>query len=186
MNLVTQFDNMIEAKIRLEREGGEWQLRETGAGATHTLLRIKGAQSLAFTLDKSGLDPFPFIKSNTVLSGMRSVCDAIAAVQVDDKPVIVAIEMKSSKSGEADAKKQLCRAKLFIDWLMSALTTNGHWGGGYEFCGVISLKPRSQERKGTTARTPLPSPIQHASGFKIFLLENHPTLDLVSLVNAMA
>jgi hypothetical protein len=186
MNLVTQFDKLIEDSIRLERDGSEWQLCETSAGATHTLLRIKGGQSLAFTLDMSGINLWPFIKGNTPLTGMRSVCDAIAAVQVGDKPVIVAIEMKSSKSGEASAKKQLCRAKLFIDWLMKLLEANGHWHGLYEFCGVISLKPRRQERKGTSGRTLLPSPIQHASGFKMFLLENHPKLDLVSLVSALA
>lgn len=186
MNIVTQFDKLIEDSIRLERYGNEWQLRESGTGATHTLLCLRGGQSLAFTLDKSGKNLLPFIKCNTSLAGMRSVCDAIAAVQSEDKPVIVAIEMKSGKSGEADAKKQLCRAKLFVDWLMKSLEANGHWTGLYEFCGVISLKPRRQERKGTTGRTNLPAPVRHSAGFKMFLLENHPKLDLVSLVNAIS
>lgn len=184
MNLVSQLDKLIEDSIRLERNGAEWCLHESSPRATHTLLRLRGGPALAFSLDIPGKDLFPFFKAGTPLAGMRSVCDAFAVVQVQDRALIMAIEMKSSSSGEADAKRQLSRAKCFIEWLIDSLTLNGHWYGTWDFCGIISLKPRRQERKGATSRTQLPSPKEHA-GFKFFVLENHPVLDLLTLAHAL-
>ena len=54
MNIVSQLDKLIEDTIRLERNGAEWCLYENGQRATHTSLRLRGGQSLAFSLDVRG------------------------------------------------------------------------------------------------------------------------------------
>ena len=154
--LVRCFEQLIHPEWLLERQGGEWLLRESQArGNQHSLLRIQGGPSLAFSLDKSGSDPWPFLGDK--LPGIRKVSDAIVLTQKQDRAYVIAIEMKSRD--ESKASQQIHNARLFIDWLFKLLETRRHWQGRYEFCGIISFRPRNQERRGTTARAAdLPKP----------------------------
>lgn len=181
MTLLQRFDDLIRLDWRLAREGSCWLVREPGAG--HDLLRICGGRSLVFSLDRQGSDPFPYIKENTSLSGMRSVCDALVVTHVNGRDYVFAVEMKTGQS--RNAEKQIESAKLFIEGINGLLRTHGHWSGDVTFCGVLSFKPRSQERKGTTARTPLPRPERNAAGIMLFRLKNHRRIDIPDLVTAL-
>ncbi len=175
-NFVACFDNLITNNWKLPRSDGRWQLRESGKGATHTLIEIQGGKSLVFSLDQLGPNAFPFMRNDTPLKGMHSVCDAIVVADINSKPIIIMIEMKSG--GENGAEKQILRSHAFMQWLVKLLSLNGHCAIEPEFCGVISFKPRKQERKGETSRPELPKPTLNPGSIPIFRLKNHPRIYL--------
>jgi hypothetical protein len=66
---------------------------------------------------------------------------------------------------------------------------HGHWRNDCRFCSVVSLKPRRQVRKGITSRRSmpvLPSAESGRCGEPMFVLKNHPKLNLSDLINALA
>lgn|GEM_PF-6366302 len=182
--LVQCIDKLIDDNWKLCQSGGRWQLKESNKEATNTLLEISGGQSVAFSLDRSGTDAFPFMRHNTVLSGMRSACDAIVVSRFKKgEPYVFLIEMKSNDEGSAI--KQLRRSKLLWCWIENLLRMNGHCADNPTVCGVISFAPRKQERKGVTAKkSELPKP-KNINGMHVFRLKNHPNIRLESLVKAL-
>jgi hypothetical protein len=177
------FERLIHPDWLLERQGSEWLLREPQAGEKqHGLLTIHGCKSLAFSLDKPGADPWPFLNSATH-PGIRGICDALVLVQKEGRAYAIAIEMKTKDEGRAE--RQIENARLFLNWLFGLLDLHSHWRGQYLFCGVISFKPRRQERKGATARTPLPAPQKSHRGYWIFRLRNHPRLNLADVLQSL-
>ncbi len=182
-NFVTCFDNLITNSWKLPRSEGRWQLRESGKNATHTLIEIQGGKSLAFSLDQSRLNAFSFMRNDTPLKGVRSVCDAIVVADTNRKPLIIMVEMKSGD--ESGAEQQILRSHAFMQWLVKLLSLNGHCAIEPEFCGVISFKPRKQERKGQTSRAELPKPTSNTGSFSIFRLKNHPRIHLDDIALAL-
>lgn len=183
-DLISCFERLIHHEWLLERNGGEWLLRETQAGENqHSLLRIHGGPALAFSLDDS--KRFPFLNPDK-LHGICGICDAMVLVQKDDRAYALAIEMKTKDEGKA--VWQIENARLFLEWLFGLLELHGHWRGEYRFCGIISFKPRRQERKGSTARTPLPEPEPSRLGshkYPIFRLYNHPRLNVIDVLERL-
>jgi hypothetical protein len=108
---------------------------------------------------------------------------------VDGQPYVMAVEMKTSPGQIGDALKQIESGRLFTEWVYGLLRFYGHWkGDAYRFFGVVSLKPRKQVRKGTTARSAeLPSPKNSAygGGYPCFVLENHPRASVAGLVKKL-
>ncbi|MFA7241490.1 MAG: hypothetical protein WC091_15365 [Sulfuricellaceae bacterium] len=180
--LVQCLEDLIDDDWKLERSSNRWLVKELGDKATHNLLEITGGKSIAFSLDKSGNKAFPFMCANTPLGGMHSVCDAIVIALLNGMPFVVMIEMKSTKKG--DAGKQLQRSRVFMDWIVELLRINGHCSAKPKACGVISFKPRQQERKGTTTHASMPEP-GLVDGLPVFQLKNHPRINLVDLVDAL-
>ncbi|SMF94166.1 hypothetical protein SAMN02949497_1473 [Methylomagnum ishizawai] len=183
-NLVSCFQRLIHPDWLLERNGGEWLLRESQAGADqHGLLRISGGPSLAFSLDKPGADPWPFMKAEQ-LPGIRKVSDALVLLEKAGQTYVFAIEMKSDN--ESKALRQIHNARLFTHWVLGLLQSHRHWQGDYGFCGIISFAPRRQERRGVTSRAAaLPKPTQ-SHGYPVFRLHNHPRLNLMDVLESLA
>lgn len=181
--LVTAFEQLIPPCFVLDREGSYWIVEEPRAG--NFRFEIAGGKSQAFTLDKSGVNVFPFL--TIALQGVRSVNDAIVVAVVGRETYVVAVEMKTSTSHISDALKQIESCRLFIRWIRELLSFYGHWRGGKcKFFGVISLKPRRQVRKGATTRSAeLPTPLLHSSKYSYFVLENHPRVSIVDLVGKL-
>jgi len=186
MSLLEKFEQLIDQDWRLKREGGEWVVSEPGS--EHAFLWISGRRSFAFSLDHKMKDPFPFMRPNTQLHGMRSTCDAIVIAVKGDETMVVAIEMKTKESDKAKALKQIESGRRLVEWLSGLFYLHGHGNLSYRFCGIISLKPRRQERKGTTSRrtSPLLPPAETSrNGDPVYVLKNHPRLNLAVLANAM-
>lgn len=184
-DLVRCFEQLIHPDWLLERDSGEWLLRESQAGEhQHALLKIRGGPSLAFSLDKPDANPWPFLSSANH-PGIRSICDALVLMEKDGRAYAIAIEMKTGDEGKAE--QQIQNGRLLLDWLFGLLKLHGHWWGNYSFCGVISFKPRQQEAKGLTARrTSLPKPTNSRRGYKIFRLKNHPKLNLADILESLS
>ncbi len=180
--LVTAFEQLIPQLFVLDREGGYWIVEEPGAG--NCRFEIAGGKSQAFTLDKSGVNVFPFL--TVALQGVKAVNDAIVVAVVGQETYVVAVEMKTSTGQIGDALKQIESCRLFMRWIRELLSFYGHWrGGACKFFGVISLKPRRQVRKGATSRSAeLPNPCKspHGGGYSFFVLENHPRVSIFDLV----
>ena len=194
-SLVQCFDKLICPDWKLPRSGNNssWVLTEAQnqkSQGKNCQIEIFGGPSVAFSLDQSEADPWPFLKE-TGMKGMRKVCDALIIVHKKDelnkqaeRHYVIALEMKSTSKREA--VKQIASSRLLMDWLIGLLKLHRHWNGGYKFCGVISLTPRNQERRGGTARkTPLPTPELNNWGYPVFHLDNHRRLDLVELISAI-
>lgn len=105
-------------------------------------------------------------------------------MEKDGRAYAIAIEMKTGDEGKAE--QQIQNGRLLLDWLFGLLGLHGHWRGNYCFCGVISFKPRRQERKGTTARNPLPEPTGNRWGYPVFRLYNHPRLNLADILESLS
>jgi hypothetical protein len=176
--LVQAFEELIPAQFRLAREGDYWIIKEPRAG--NSRLEIAGGKSHAFTLDKSGGNVFPFFSDQ--LKGMKSVNDAIIIAVVGKDTYMIAVEMKTGKIG--DALKQIESGRLFSTWVRQLLSFYGHWkGDSCKFFGVVSLKPRKQERKGSTRRSAeLPAP-DLKDGYLYFVLRNHPRASIADLAD---
>lgn len=186
MSLLQTFEDLIDPDWRLERKGGEWVVSEPGS--EHSSLWISGTRSFAFSLDHKTEDRFPFMRENTPLAGMRSTCDAIVIATNRDETMVVAVEMKTKESDKAKALKQIESGRLLVEWLCDLLRFHGHWHGTYRFCGIISLKPRRQERKGTTSRRTapvLPPAETSRNSDPVYVLKNHPRLNLADLAKSI-
>lgn len=180
-SLVTAFQSLIPNSFILKKNGGYWAIEEPGAG--HSLFEISSGLSQAFTLDKDGINVFPFFTNNLV--GVNSVNDAIIVTVVNGEPYVVAVEMKTSKTKVSDALMQIESGRQFVLWARSLLSIHGHWkGGACKFFGIVSLKPRRQLRKGMTSRSAeIPAPELHAKGdYPYFVLENHHRVSTADLV----
>lgn len=179
--LVGCFERLIHSDWWLKRDKGEWILSESQAKAGQNAeLRIHGGPSLAFSLDKPGANPWPFLNEATH-AGIRSICDALVIIEKDGFACVIAVEMKTKDEGNAE--NQIENGRLLLQWLFDLLNIHGHWRTEYQFCGVISFKPRRLERKGTTARTTFPKPETSRRGYPIFRLLNHPRLNLIELIS---
>ena len=183
--LVTAFERLIEPDFTLSRNGSYWIVEEPDAG--NSRFEIAAGKSHAFTLDKGGLSVFPFFSG--ALKGIKAVNDALVVTVVDGQPYVMAVEMKTSPGQIGDALKQIESGRLFAEWVYGLLRFYGHWkGDAYQFFGVVSLKPRKQVRKGTTARSAeLPSPKNsvYGGGYAYFVLENHPRASVAGLVKKL-
>lgn len=178
-SLVTSFQGLIPTDFVLDRNGSCWHVTEPGA--PNNRFEVSAGKSIAFSLDKKGGNVFPFFTG--ALVGMRAVNDAILVAIVNGEPYVIAIELKSSKVG--DALKQIESGRLFTAWVRELLSCYAHWAGGRcKFFAVVSLKPRSQIRKGTTSRAAqLPDPTSSPNGcYPYFVLKNHPRVSVQDLV----
>lgn len=184
---VTAFERLITPDFTLSRNGSYWIVEEPDAG--NSRFEIAAGKSHAFTLDQGGLNVFPFFSA--ALKGIKAVNDALVVTVVDGQPYVyvMAVEMKTSPGQIGDALRQIESGRLFTEWVYGLLRFYGHWkGNAYQFFGVVSLKPRKQVRKGTTARSAeLPSPKNspHGGGYPYFVLENHPRVSVVGLVKKL-
>jgi hypothetical protein len=184
MSLVAQFDKLIASDWKLPRNGNFWQVQEPDSG--HCLFEVGGGQSLAFSLDKKGSDCFPFF-SSAAQTGMRQVNDAIVVAEVDGQPYVMAVEMKTSSKDKPKALRQIESGRCLVDWMEQLLRFHGHAGSPAIFCGVVSLKPRKQERKGASRRgaeLPMPQNSPHGD-YPVFVLANHPRASVQDLVRKL-
>lgn len=182
--LTSCLDALIPADWKLKREGSYWQVSEPGAG--NNLFEISGGPSVAFSLDRKEINAFPFW--GTALAGVRQVNDALVVAQVDGKAYVAAVEMKTSPGATGDALKQIESGHFFIEWAAQLLRFHGHCANDYTFFGIVSLKPRSQPRKGTSRRCaelPAPRPSPHGSRYPVFVLENHPRASIADFVKQL-
>lgn len=179
---VKAFQRLISSDCVLPRDGNYWQIEEPGAG--NSRFEFAGGKSQAFTLDQRGADVFPFFSS--ALRGVKAVNDGIVISVVNDETYIVAIELKTSRDKVGEALRQIESGLLFVLWAKALMRFNGHGPGTpCKFFGVVSLKPRSQARKGCTSRSaelPKPCDSRHAGGYPCFVLENHPRVSTFNLV----
>lgn len=178
--LVTAFQQLVPASFALTRENNYWVLVEPRA--PNGRFELSAGQSYGFTLDKPGVDAFPFCSN--ALKGVKSVNDALVVAKVNDEVYVVAVEMKSSEGQITDAVKQIESGRLFVAWVRQLLSLHGHWhGGACKFFGVVSLKPRSQSRKGTSTRGGvLPAPQTARGGYPYFVLTNQPRTSVEDLI----
>lgn len=183
MNLVAAFEALIHEDYRLERAGGNWVVEELNRQTSNSKIQIAAGASFAFTLDRSGKNPLPFIRENTPLHGMRSACDAIVVCQNATAPVILLLEMKSKQQGQAD--QQILRSRKFVEWLLGLLALNDHCREEPRFIAVISQATRQQERKGTTRRAELPTP-RTLKDMPCWTVTNRRTLHIVDFLKADA
>ena len=182
--LTNSFDALIPDEWKLARNGNLWRVPEPDAG--NSLFEVSGGQSIAFSLDKKGSDAFPFFSA--ALAGVRQVTDALVVAQINGKAYVAAIEMKTSPSAKADALKQIEAGRFFIAWATQLLSFHGHCANDYTFFGIVSLKPRSQPRKGTSRRCaelPAPAPSPHGMRYPVFVLENHPRASIADFVKKL-
>lgn len=184
MNLAQHFEGLIAADWKIGREGSFWTVLEPGSN--HSLFEIGGARSMAFSLDQKHLDRFPFF-SQTAPKGLRQANDAILIADVEGLSYIIAIEMKNSLADKSKALKQIESGRCFVHWIEQLLRLHGHWSGESQFCGLISLKPRRQVRKGLTRRSaelPNPEPSPHGP-YSVFVLANHPRVSVHDLIKQL-
>ncbi len=184
MSLAAAFDALIDPTWQLVRTDGFWQLQEPGS--PHSLLEIGGSKSYAFSLDhRENRERFPFFRANPQ-KGMRKANDAIVIADLNEQAFVVSIEMKRSISDKRDALKQIESGRHFVNWIDNLFRLHGHWRGQYRFFGIISLKPRRQEKKGTTRRSAeLPQPETCPYGYPVFTLTNHPRVFLPDLIHKL-
>jgi hypothetical protein len=178
--LVTAFQQLVPASFALQRENNYWVLTESQA--PNRRFELAAGRSYGFTLDRPGVDAFPFCSN--ALKGVKSVNDALIVARVNDEVYVVAVEMKSSKGQIPDAVKQIETGRLFAAWVRQLLSLHGHWhGGACKFFGVVSLKPRSQNRKGSSTRGGvLPAPQTARGGYPYFVLTNQPRTSVEDLI----
>lgn len=181
--LVELLEETIHQDWRVPREGSRWKITETSKGATHTELFVSSGRSIVFSLDQSGLDPWPYIKSNTAISGIRSVCDALIALSTEGRDYFIALEMKSSTSGEASARKQIARSKAFVEFIASLLEFDSQWNGEYVFIGIISTGARRQPKKGTTGRSSVAESARETFGTVLYL-RNQDRINLLEVIKS--
>ncbi|WP_155836422.1 hypothetical protein [Burkholderia sp. AU4i] len=185
---VKLFEDLISDAWRLERVGSYWSVEEHAENSNNKKVLIGGCSAIAFSLDRGGVDPIPFIRENCPLPGIRSVCDAMIVLNHEGKTYFCAMDLKSNKEG--GASKQIEIARLLFQWLLSLACFNKHWPTEkFEDCffGVINFAPRQQVRKGVTQRSAeIPEPEKSAHGdYKIFRLRNHPRIPLPLLINRL-
>ena len=184
MSWVTHFEALISSDFILPRQKGMWQLQEPGAG--HALFEINGGASVGFTLDQKSKNAFPYFKDAAPV-GMRQVNDGLVVADIEGQTYVVAIEMKTSKGECPKALKQIESGRRFVAWVAELSELNGHGAGGYQFVGLISLKPRTQPAKGLTRRSAeLPEPEESPHGYPVFVLHNHPRTSVQDLVKKLA
>jgi len=177
--LLQRFQDLIHNDCLLIKNASYWQVIETSAGALNKKVEIGGCRSIGFTLDKDGVEPWGFIKSNTPLNGVRKVCDSIVVAHHNKKDYVVAMDLKSTRIGSAH--KQIKSTKLLIEWIIGLLECHSHWGGDYEFVGVVNMVGRKQPRKGTSRRREIPDPDVY-EGVKYFTLVDNKKVCLPDLI----
>lgn len=182
------FTDVVCPSWVLEKEGSYAKVLESDPGSNNKEVLMGGCSLLAFSLDKSGGNPFPFIKSDATKKGMRSVCDAMVVAKYNDETYFIAMDMKSNQEGKA--KKQIESARLLFNWLLNLAKIHGHWPHSDvngKFVGIINLAPRNQVRKGLTRRSAeIPSPeISGFSDYPLFRLKNHPKINVPLLLDKL-
>lgn len=187
MGWVATFEQLIAADWKLPKNGGFLQITEPNA--PHALFEITGGRLLAFSLDRPGVAGgcFPFF-SNTAPEGMRQVTDAIVVAEVAGQPYVIAVEMKTKEADKSKALRQVESGRCLVAWIDQLLRLHGHGATPYQFCGIVSLKPRRQERKGTSRRSaelPAPESSPHGEGYPVFVLKNHPRVSVTDLAKKL-
>ncbi len=183
-SLVGLFESLIHKDWQLPQEAGYWIVTETAKEATHTQIKIGGCKSIAFSLDINQKNAWPFL--TVALEGVRSVCDAIIIAENNQKTYCLILDMKSSIAGHSKAIKQIRSNYHFMQWLISLLELHNHWQDKIYFAGIVSLKPRKTEAKGTSKRPAIPQPQKNifAPEF-IFSLENHYRIVLPEIIKVI-
>lgn len=187
MGWVATFEQLIAADWKLPKNGHFLQITEPDA--PHALFEITGGPILAFSLDRKGVagGSFPFF-SSTAPAGVQQVTDAIVIAEVQGQPYVVAVEMKTKRADKSKALQQIESGRCVVAWIDQLLRLHGHSSSAYHFCGIVSLKPRRQERKGTSRRSaelPAPEMSPHGS-YPVFVLENHPRVSILDLTKKLA
>jgi hypothetical protein len=185
---VRLFDDLISDAWRLERKGAYWIVREAAKDSNNKEVSIGGCPTIAFSLDKTGENPLPFVKDNCPKSGIRSVCDAMIVFIHQERTYFCAMDLKSGKEG--DATRQIETGRHLFQWLIGLAHLNGHWPDvdlNDCFFGIVNLAPRNQIRKGVTQRSAeIPAPdLSPFGAYKIFRLRNHPRVTLPLLVGQL-
>ncbi|HMW28830.1 MAG: hypothetical protein JSR64_05745 [Nitrospira sp.] len=174
MSLVGVFEGLIHSDWRIERIDSNWHVREHKP-TSNPDLKISGAKAFGFSLDQSGRMAWPFMQA---LAGMHKVCDAIIIAEIDDAPLVIAVELKSGNIGTAS--RQIHSTWLFMEWLRTLLEYHSHWPHGWMFCGLISSTPRRQEHKGTTHRN-RSFEIDKSGPYPVAKIRNRPNINLRDL-----
>lgn len=149
--LLQKFRELIHVDFILSQEAGYWKVIETAPSALNKEVEIGGCKSFGFSLDKDGVEPWAFIKPNTTLAGMKQVCDSVVIAHDEDNDYIIAMDLKSTRSGSA--RKQIRSTKILVDWIIELMRQHNHWNGNYKFIGIINKVGRSQPKKRTSRRS---------------------------------
>jgi hypothetical protein len=136
-SLIASYQALIPSGYLLPNQGGFWQLFEEDKQAGHTHFQIAGGRSVAFSLDKKGVNIFPFFSSQ--LTGVCQVNDGLLVSDVDGQTYIVAIEMKTSETDKKDALKQIESGRLFVNWVIQLLRFHGHYLGSKDEWVFLAL-----------------------------------------------
>ncbi len=186
-SLVGIFESLIHKDWQLPQEAGYWLITETAKGATHTEVKIGGCKSIAFSLDITEKNAWPFLTSS--LDGLRAVCDSIVIAEYNKQNFCIFIDLKSSLSDKTKAIKQIRSSYLLQQWLINLLSLHAHWPRQkpITYAGIISLEPRQTVPKGTTSkRNSIPKPESfHFHPKHIFTLTNHPRIVLSDLIQKL-
>lgn len=154
---VSLFETLLNEEWILGKKDSYWVIKEEAKNSKNSYLEIGGCRSIAFSLDKAGSDPFPYIKNNTTLKGVRNVCDGLIVAEVEDNGrhecIFIALDLKSEKT--SSAPKQIHAGNLVFKYLIHKMNYLKHTSitdlKG-RFIGVVSHVGRRQTRKGTTTR----------------------------------
>jgi hypothetical protein len=73
-----------------------------------------------------------------------------------------------------------------MQWLINLLELHNHCQNNLCFVGIVSLKPRRTEAKGTSKRPAIPSPQKNTFDPQfIFSLDNHHRIVLTDLIKIL-
>ena len=183
--LVDVFENLIQEDWRLLREDAAWLVQEKNNEkdpSKNQILALTGTKMLGFSLDHNDIrkNPWPYFKP---LKGIMRVNDAIIITRIQETHYVIAVELKSNNSGQAN--KQIKSAWYLMEYIRAILELNEHWKEGWVFCGLISSICRRQERKGTSRRQ-FEMDIHNNGNYRTGLIRNVPRLYLHDFHNRMS
>ena len=143
-NLAELFEETINEKLQLDRQGRDWSLNEE----LPITIKAPSRHSLGFSLDRDSSPLSKLFEASPPL-GIAKMCDAIIVLSHKNKDYIFLIEQKTRHKN--DYKKQLDNGKYFCDWLLVLLKKHGHYDGEVVFISLLCWQPREKSpRKGTT------------------------------------
>lgn len=182
LSLVEAFDQTIERKYRLERNGGHFIVTETAKRAKNRYLKISGGKGVGFTLDQDGRHPWGFIVDSP-LAGVVSVCDGILVLEYQNQCYVVVLDLKSNNPG-AKAVKQIKSSAYLVSWLYQLLNLHSHVEQSYQCIGLI-CKSRRTTAKGTSKRTLRSENINTTGDFPIVTVANPDVIRIRDLVETV-
>lgn len=151
--LVTLFNELIDNKLYLKKNGSQFIIEEDSKKASHTCVAVSGISCFGFTLDTSEMNVFPAFTDS--ITKIKEVCDAIVIAKNKGRTFIFSIEMKSNPNKQSKAISQINNSRFFCNWVCELLKKNTTWNGEYQFYGIISLPPRRQARKRASKKESL-------------------------------